>query len=178
MPDAWLPICVGHVSNPPPRSSDGLIAFSPLIVVNDAVILATVPTNDACLSSGFGPRSGKMHEGIDLKARPASMVFSGGPGVIREVGRASGYGLNVVIDHGSGVSTRYAHFDRLEPDIVEGTVIGFGQALGMMGQSGNATAIHVHYEVLLGEWGARGVWDLVPTDPFSWPAYDPSGEMS
>lgn len=155
-----------------------MLDIPPLILVNDSVVLASVPTNNACLSSGFGPRAGKLHEGVDLKARPAGMVFSGGPGIIRETGTANGYGLYVVIDHGSGVSTRYAHFARIEPNIVEGAVIGFGQPLGLMGESGNATAIHVHYEVLIGEWGPRGAWGLTPTDPFGWPAYIPDGGVS
>ena len=177
LPDAYLTICAGHVSNAPPRAADGTVQYSPLIVVNNQVVLATVPTNNACLSSGFGRRYGQPHEGIDLKSRPPTMVFSGGPGIIRRVASDNGYGLNVVIDHGSGVSTRYAHLSRVEPGIVEGAAIGFGQALGMMGQSGNATAIHVHYEVLVGQWGARGVWDLTPTNPFAWPAYDPGASV-
>ena len=177
LPDAYLTICTGQVTNAPPLAGDGTVDYSPLIVVNNQVVLASIPTNNACLSSGFGRRNGRPHEGIDLKSRPPTMVFSGGPGIIRRVGPDNGYGLNVVIDHGSGVATRYSHLSRVEPGIAEGAVIGFGQALGMMGRSGNATAIHVHYEVLVGQWGAHGVWDLTPTNPFSWPAYDPGGPI-
>ena len=177
LPDAWLSVCPGHVSNSPPVFANGHVDYSPLVIVKNQIVLATVPTNNACLSSGYGFRAGRPHEGIDLKSDPAMIVFSSGPGLIREVGHASGYGLNVVIDHGSGVYTRYAHLSGLEPGITEGVVIGFGQPLGMMGQSGNATGIHVHYEVLTGEWGARGVWGLTPTNPLSWPPYDPDGAI-
>lgn len=175
LPDAELSICFGRISNKPPVDANRrLTNFAPLIVVNQAVILASAPANNACLSSGFGPRNGRPHEGIDLRARPASMVFSAGPGLIREVSSARGYGKLVVIDHGSGVSTRYAHLDNFAPGIVAGAQIGFGQPLGIMGDTGNATAVHLHYEVLLGEWGpGTTAFDLRPTNPLEWPAYWP-----
>lgn len=179
LPDIDLAICPGRISNSPPVSAGGHVGdFAPLIVVNRSVILASAPVNNACLSSGFGPRAGRPHDGIDLLSRPAGMVYSGGPGIIREVGEARGYGLYVVIDHGSGVSTRYAHLANFAAHVREGLVIGFGQPLGLMGETGNATAIHLHYEVLTGEWGTRGSWGLTPTNPLAWPAYDWQSDAS
>lgn len=175
LPDAELSVCFGRISNKPAAdSTQKITGFAPLIVANGAVILASAPANNACLSSGFGPRNGRPHEGIDLRARPASMVFSAGPGIIREVSTARGYGKLVVIDHGSGVSTRYAHLANFAPGISPGVKIGFGQALGVMGDTGNASAVHLHYEVLIGEWGpGTTAYDLRPTDPLDWPAYWP-----
>ena len=176
LPDAFLTVCNMTVSNRPDVDSRGYVAgFSPLIVVSGQVVLAAAPTNGACLSSGFGPRAGRMHKGIDLQSRPASMVFSGGPGVIREVGTATGFGTFIVIDHGSGVFTRYAHLASVEPNIIEGVAIGFGQPLGLMGRTGNATAIHLHYEVLTGAWGVRKSYGLDATNPLSWPPYEVPG---
>lgn len=173
LPELDLIVCPGRVSNAPLTDSSGRVEnFAPLILVNRSVILASAPADNACLSSGFGPRGGRNHDGIDLQSRPASMIYSGGPGEIREAGEARGYGLYIVIDHGSGVFTRYAHLANFAPHVREGLQIGFGQPLGLMGDTGNATAIHLHYEVLTGEWGARGSWGLTPTDPLSWPAYD------
>lgn len=173
LPDVDLRVCATTVSNAPTADSQGRVTgFNPLILVGGKVILATAPANNVCLSSGFGPRAGRLHEGIDLQARPAGVVFSAGPGLVREASRASGYGLQVVIDHGSGVFTRYAHLQNISPDITPGARIGFGQPLGLMGETGNATAIHLHYEVLTGQWGPRGSYGLGVHDPLSFPAYE------
>lgn len=178
LPDAFLTVCNMSVSNRPDVDPRGYVKdYSPLIVV-DGIVLASAPTNNACISSGFGPRAGRLHKGLDLQSKPASMVFSGGPGVIREVGTASGFGKFVVIDHGSGVFTRYAHLASIDPAIQEGRAIGFGQPLGPMGRTGNATAIHLHYEVLTGMWGPRESYGLEASDPLSWPAYDIAGSTS
>lgn len=173
LPNAELFVCPGRVTNAPAMDNRRKVEnFSPLIVVN-GVILASAPANDACLSSGFGPRFGRMHEGIDLQSRPAGIVFTGGPGLVREVSTATGYGKYVLIDHGRGVFTRYAHLDTFTPGLQPGIVVGFGQPVGRMGATGNATAIHLHYEVLRGEWGPRGGWGLTATNPLSWPAFIP-----
>lgn len=173
LPNAELYVCPGPVSNAPATDARRrIVDLAPLIRVN-GVILASAPANDACVSSGFGPRFGRMHDGLDLQARPAGPVYSGGPGLIREVSTARGYGKYILIDHGRGVFTRYAHLDRFAPGIAPGVIIGFGQPLGMMGETGNATAIHLHYEVLRGAWGPKGGWGLTPTNPLSWPAYVP-----
>ncbi|MEM1104830.1 MAG: M23 family metallopeptidase [Pseudomonadota bacterium] len=164
------------VSNRPATDAEGRVSgFAPLIVVNNEVVLAAAPTNAACLSSGFGLRNGRLHKGIDLQSRPAGMVFSAGPGIIREVDVRRGYGNQVLIEHGAGVFTRYAHLEAFEPGLAVGAAIGFGQPLGRMGRTGSSTAIHLHYEVLTGAMGARGSFDLEPSDPLSWPAYSTSG---
>lgn len=173
LPDAQLRVCAMTVSNAPAADSVGRVReYNPLIIVGGQVILAAAPANNACLSSGFGPRAGRLHEGLDLQARPAETVFSAGPGVIRKASRARGYGLQVVIDHGQGVFTRYAHLQNISPDIAPGVQIGFGQPLGLMGESGNATAIHLHYEILTGQWGPKGSYGLDAHDPLSFPAYE------
>jgi len=173
LPDYNLRICSFAISNPPEADQNrNLIDHKPLIEVG-GIVLASVPVNDACFNSGFGPRFGRMHEGIDLKASPPSTIYSAGPGLIVEVGVASGYGNQVVIDHGGGVFTRYAHLDYAFDNISPGLIIGFGQPIGMMGNSGNATGIHLHYEVLTGDWGPLESYGLTPSDPLSWPAYLP-----
>lgn len=170
-PDLVLTVCNMSVSNAPRVDGRQVVeGFSPLIRVN-GLILAAAPVNDACVSSGFGPRFGRMHEGLDLQATPAGPVYSAAPGRIRELRTASGYGLQLVIDHGRGVFTRYAHLASYAPGLQEGVYVGFGQKLGMMGDTGNATAVHLHYEILRGRWGARGSYGLTPTDPLGYPAY-------
>ena len=173
-PNAFLRICPQiRVSNAPGSDGQGWVrGFNPIIEV-DNVVLASVPSNDVCLSSGFGQRYGRMHEGIDLQSRPAGPVFATAPGRVVEARHANGYGLQVLIDHGRGVYTRYGHLANIDGAIRPGTKVGFGQRLGIMGDTGNATAIHVHYEILTGNYNnPRGSKGLIPRDPFSFPAYD------
>lgn len=173
LPDYELRICRRGISNPPDADSNLVVRdHNPLITVQ-GVILASVPLNDACFNSGFGPRFGRPHEGIDYKAPQPSTIYSAGPGLIVDVGVATGYGNHIVIDHGGGVFTRYAHLEYAFDGIEPGLIIGFGQPIGLMGATGNATGIHLHYEVLVGEWGAARSFGLTATDPLSWPAYVP-----
>ena len=118
-PDASLALCPREsVSNAPPHTGEDrvLTNFSPFVRVK-GVKLAVVPTNNACLSSGFGLRNGKLHKGIDVQNDPAEMVYSGAAGTIREAGwREDDYGNYVVIDHGDFV-TLYSHLANLEAGV-------------------------------------------------------------
>ncbi|KCZ90684.1 M23 family metallopeptidase [Hyphomonas johnsonii] len=175
-PNAYLQVCGGmSVSNAPVFYPGGWVAdFKPVIVV-DGVVLVTVPTNDACLSSGFGYRGGRLHEGIDLTHRPAGTVYAAAPGRVVEARMSTGYGLQVLIDHGRGVYTRYAHLAHTDTRVRVGQPIGYGQPIGVMGQSGNATAIHLHYEILTGNYrNPKGSKGLSVHDPFRFPAYEPA----
>lgn len=172
-PNADLYVCKGfHASNAPPTDASWrIIDFKPVIVIA-GVVLASVPVNDVCLTSGYGPRNGRMHDGLDLQSRPAGVIYSGAPGTILEAGTSSGYGKMIVIGHGNGVYTRYAHMASFADGVRSGTQIGFGQPLGIMGETGNATAIHLHYEILTGNYDTpRRSFGLTSRDPFSFPAY-------
>lgn len=171
-PNANLFLCRGGVSNSPRAASDlRVLNFAPMIVVN-GVVLATAPANDVCLTSGFGPRYGRPHKGIDLYSNPPGLVYSAAPGIVREVGTASGFGRQVVIDHGRGVFTRYAHLSSYAPGIRPGSRIGFGVAIGRIGASGNATAPHLHYEVLTGNYNnPRKSFGLKANNPLAFPAW-------
>lgn len=115
------------------------------------------PTETSCLSSGFGFRPwgrggerGRHHFGVDLAHRTGGYIMAAGDGVITRLERAEGgYGLHAVIDHGRGVETRYAHFVAVDADLREGFSVKQGQILGLMGMTGNATGVHLHYEVRL-----------------------------
>lgn len=171
-PNANLFACRPNFSNPPRLdASNMVIGFSPIVEVQ-GVVIAAAPVNDACLSSGFGPRSGRMHKGIDLVSRPAGTIYSAAPGTILEVTQQTGFGHQVLIDHGNGVYTRYAHFESFAPALAAGQVVGFGEPLGTMGKSGNATGVHLHYEVLLGDYNnPRKSWGLEAYNPLDFPAW-------
>lgn len=173
-PNAYLRLCPGMtVSNAP--ASDGerwVIDYKPVILVGQ-VVMVTTPANEVCLSSGFGYRGGRMHEGIDLTSRPPGTIYTAAPGRVIEARNSSGYGLQVLIDHGKGVFTRYAHLDSFDPGIVLGSSIGYGWPVGQMGATGNAEAPHLHFEVLTGDYdNPRASKGLTPHDPFAFPAYD------
>ena len=171
-PNARLFACNMHMSNRPQTAANRMIlGYSPLIVVQ-GVVLAASPANDVCLTSGFGPRSGRLHKGIDLQARPAVPIYSAGPGRILEVSHQTGFGNQVLISHGNGVFTRYAHLAHFSPGLKAGDPIGFGQPLGMMGATGNATAVHVHYEILTGTYNTpKKSWGLTANNPLDFPAW-------
>lgn len=174
-PNAYLRSCGGiYVTNAPPMDSDFWVNdYKPIIVVGQ-IVLATAPANDVCLSSGFGFRSARRHDGIDLQSVPAGPVYSAAPGRILEARVSTGYGNMVLIDHGGGVYTRYAHLAYFSEGIQAGAEVGFGQELGTMGRSGNATAIHLHFEILTGNYNnPRGSKGLDPRNPFEFPAYNP-----
>lgn len=173
-PNAFLRLCSGMgVSNAPMSDLERWVAdYKPIIVVGQ-VVVATAPVNDVCLASGFGLRGGRPHQGIDLTSRPPGTIYSAAPGRIIEARYSSGYGNQVLLDHGHGVYTRYAHLADFDPSIVLGESIGFGQPVGLMGATGNAEGPHLHFEILTGDYNnASGSKGLTAHDPFSFPAYD------
>ncbi|MAK60528.1 MAG: hypothetical protein CMK09_06090 [Ponticaulis sp.] len=184
-PNARLFVCKGtRVSNAPATDSDlEVIGYSRMVVVKGPrgdVPVVTAPANNACVSSGYGMRTlgnspTRMHNGIDIFSKPASRVFSGAAGTVLEAGYNGNYGLAVLMDHGNGVYTRYAHLNYIEDDIKPGAVLVYGHPIGLMGKSGQVTGIHLHYEILTGTYRA-GVWGrgLKSHNPFDFPPwYDP-----
>ena len=99
-------------------------------------------------TSGFGPRWGQMHRGVDLAAKSRSPIYATGDGVITRAGWNGGYGRVIYIKHEFGVETRYAHLARIR--VKKGQRVSRGQKIGDMGNSGRSTGTHLHYEVRVG----------------------------
>lgn len=100
----------------------------------------------ATVTSVFGaPRRGGTHQGIDLAAPKGIVVRATAPGKVVFAGRSGRFGRLVVIDHGAGWETRYAHLRSL--DVKPGQSLDRGQKVGTVGKSGNASGYHLHYEV-------------------------------
>lgn len=97
------------------------------------------------LSSPFGMRWGRMHEGIDIPAPVGTTVVAGGPGVVASAGSSGDYGLLVTIDHGGGDVTYYGHLSHI--DVRVGQKVTAGQRIGRVGATGNATGPHLHFQV-------------------------------
>jgi hypothetical protein len=98
------------------------------------------------LSSPFGARWGHRHEGIDLAVAEGTPVHAACDGVVAYAGhRLRGYGNLVILKHAGALSTVYAHNRTLL--VREGERVGRGQVIALSGQTGHATAPHVHFEV-------------------------------
>jgi len=110
------------------------------------------PTTKGWLSSFYGERNdpftGKpaWHAGIDFAGTEGDNVIATAAGVVTWVGKRSGYGLLIEINHGDGLVTRYGH--NKEALVEKGAVVKKGQVLSKMGNSGRSTGAHVHYEVI------------------------------
>jgi len=105
------------------------------------------------LLSGFGMRMHpihkirKMHTGLDFTCSVGTPVRASGKGVIKRVeNRRTGYGKNIIIDHGYGYETRYAHLSKIH--VKTGQTVEKGEAIGEVGNTGTSTAPHLHYEVI------------------------------
>lgn len=104
------------------------------------------------LSSAFGGRSDPFkkvlarHKGIDMSASIGSRVSAPASGKIVTAGYQNGYGNLVVIQHGNGFVTKYAHLNKIY--VKKGDKVEYNQAIGEVGKTGRATGSHLHYEIL------------------------------
>ena len=104
------------------------------------------PANGGYISSKMGYRWGKQHKGIDI-ARPSNRnIKAADNGTVVSAGwNSGGYGNRVIIDHNNGLRTLYAHLDSV--DVSAGQTVGKGEKIGVMGNTGNSTGVHLHFEV-------------------------------
>jgi murein DD-endopeptidase MepM/ murein hydrolase activator NlpD len=102
------------------------------------------PVN-APITSPFGWRWGRMHEGLDLGAAYGSAISAAAAGVVIYAGWEGGYGNLVVIDHGGGLATAYGHQSRIAVSL--GQNVSQGQTIGYVGSTGHSTGPHLHFEV-------------------------------
>ena len=116
------------------------------------------PLDFAYISSHFNPNRMhpilhkiKAHNGVDYAARRNTPIKASGEGVISFAGWKSGYGRTLEIRHGGNISTLYAHLEKFESKIKVGTKVSQGQIIAFVGDSGLATAPHLHYEFRIGD---------------------------
>ncbi len=110
------------------------------------------PVDFTRISSGFGwrrhpiHRSFRVHRGVDYAAPHGTPIKSAGDGRVEFRGRKGGYGNVVVVQHGGGVETLYAHMSRFANGLVRGARVKQGQTIGYVGSTGWSTGPHLHYE--------------------------------
>jgi murein DD-endopeptidase MepM/ murein hydrolase activator NlpD len=116
-------------------------------------MLMKTPVDGARISSGFGARLHpilgytRMHKGIDFAVPSGTPVMAAGSGKMTFRGWAGEYGNMVVLDHGNGYSTAYAHLSRFAEDAHVGDHISQGEVVAFSGMTGLATGPHLHYEI-------------------------------
>jgi len=104
------------------------------------------------VSSGFGPRFDRqlnrmrMHEGIDIPAVQGTPIRAAAGGIVTEARSFRGYGLTVVIDHGNGMQTLYAHCSKLA--VTQGELVERGQVIAYVGSTGRSSGAHLHFAVI------------------------------
>ena len=103
------------------------------------------PVAEGYISSSFGERNGRRHTGLDIAAPQGSEIMAAADGLATFAGENGGYGNYLVIDHGGGVETRYAHCSEIL--VKEGDRVGRGEVVALVGSTGNSTGPHLHFEI-------------------------------
>ena len=93
-------------------------------------------------------RWGRLHSGVDIAAPNGTSITAAKGGTVIMAGFNGGYGNCVIVDHGGGISTLYAHMSRITTG--DGAVVKQGQQIGSVGSTGNSTGAHLHFEVRVG----------------------------
>ncbi len=96
-------------------------------------------------TSGFGQRWGRPHNGVDFAAPNGTPIHTTADGTVSFAGWEGGYGRLIKIRHAFGIETRYAHLSKIR--VKKGQRVSRGDRIGDMGNSGNSTGTHLHYEV-------------------------------
>ncbi len=128
----------GPAGNPPMRSGDRALAF------REAKLRFAWPISGK-VSSRFGWRSGRKHEGIDIPAKKGTPIRAAEAGRVIHSGELSAYGYVVIVKHAGRYSTVYAH--NRKNKVRKGQFVEQGDVLAAVGKSGNASGYHLHFEV-------------------------------
>jgi murein DD-endopeptidase MepM/ murein hydrolase activator NlpD len=103
------------------------------------------PVSGYVFASPYGPRNGRYHYGVDLTAPVGTNISASDGGTVIYAGSRNSYGLLVIIDHGNGFKTYYAHCNSIS--VKSGDNVSQGQSIATVGRTGNATGSHIHFEV-------------------------------
>lgn len=145
----WL--VSGCMTSPPPRAE----AESYVLYRNPFIW----PLERFRLTSYFGKRGHRYHEGVDLAARSGTKIVAARDGRVVRVARKTGYGRTVVVDHGP-FYTLYAHLSDFA--VKKGEQVRSGEVIGYVGKSGRASGYHLHFEVRSPDWVALNPLDYLP----------------
>ena len=116
-----------------------------------------LPLHNYAYTSAYGWRWGRMHEGIDLAAPTGAPIYAANAGTVVLSRWYAGYGYAVIIDHGDGVETLYAHASQLL--VYEGQEVSAGDRIALVGNTGYSFGAPLHFEVHV---------NGVPVEPVAW----------
>lgn len=102
------------------------------------------PVASPTITSGYGQRWGTTHKGLDMVSKKKN-ILAADTGKVTFAGNRSGYGNCIIIDHGNGYETLYAHLSKVS--VKKGTNVEKGEVIGVMGNTGNSYGVHLHFEV-------------------------------
>ena len=115
------------------------------VVVGDPSAMGFIWPLRGVITSGFGMRWGRMHQGLDIDGETGDPIRAAKSGTVSMSGVGGGYGNMVVIDHGGGAATLYAHASQLF--VTEGQRVAQGQLIAAVGSTGFSTGSHLHFEI-------------------------------
>ncbi|WP_199042245.1 M23 family metallopeptidase [Glycomyces salinus] len=130
-------------SSPSPDRAESEPATT--VSVRDAEIKWTAMLDEISITSLFGRRWGRNHNGVDFAAAEGTPIYAAYSGTVTRAGWESGFGYLVVIDHGDGIETYYAHNSRIV--VAEGERVEAGQHISDAGNTGHSFGSHLHFEV-------------------------------
>lgn len=105
------------------------------------------PISGGRKTSGYGQRWGRLHKGVDWACVVGTTVHASRGGKVVSAGWNGSYGYSVLIDHGDGVKTRYAHMSKLS--VSAGQYVEQGETIGKSGNTGRSTGPHLHFEIII-----------------------------
>lgn len=130
------------------RANDILVSLDKINtyrIAADKLPLAMPVKSAFRYTSGYGPRWGRQHAGIDMAGPTGTPIYAAGEGVVTFAGWQRGYGNVIKVEHALGTETRYAHLSRIS--VKAGQKVSRGARIGDMGNTGRSTGPHLHYEV-------------------------------
>lgn len=131
-----------------PPTGGGAVEVTSVSARGRAIRRFGVRPLDGSVSSGFGPRGGRMHEGIDIAAPHGATIRAVAAGKVAYADWAGSYGLLIKLEHPGDIETRYAHLSRIL--VNPGEMVQAGQPIARVGSTGRSSGPHLHFEVRVG----------------------------
>jgi murein DD-endopeptidase MepM/ murein hydrolase activator NlpD len=135
---------LGSVITAEPQAQIALVGTKPLATFTGSGRLIS-PLTHIEISSAFGSRGNRRHQGVDMRSPKGSPIYASDAGVVTTSEYKGSYGNLIILNHGNGLETYYAHCDTRLVSV--GDVVSQGRQIGTVGITGNATGYHLHFEV-------------------------------